>query len=107
MSISKPLKLVYSNLWDPIAIQVHDSYQFYVIFIDNFTKYTWLFSIKHKYDIICVFNKFKTIVEKYFNTSIVSYYSDNIGEFIKIISYFQQHRISRLAERRNRQIQKT
>lgn len=51
MSSSQPLQLVFSNVWGPASIPSVDGFRYYVIFVDNFSKYTWLFPIIHKSDV--------------------------------------------------------
>ncbi|KAC9592594.1 hypothetical protein E3N88_45594 [Mikania micrantha] len=116
--VSKPLELVYSDVWGPVKIS-NDGYQYYVIFVDFFSKYIWLYPIKRKSDVSTLFPIFKTLVEKFFKTSLVSLFSDNGGEYIGLIPYLQQHGISHfttpphtpeqngVAERRHRHIVET
>lgn len=48
-------------------------------FVDHFARYTWLYSIKNKSDVISIFTKFKPLVENYFSTKFVSIYSNCEG----------------------------
>jgi len=43
-----------------------------------------------------VFRRYKAIVEKYFQHSIVSFYSDNGGEYIALKPFLSEHGISHL-----------
>jgi len=67
-----------------------------VIFIDHFSKYVWLYPIKHKYDVSHIFLIFKSLVENQLNTKIKTFYSDNGGEYIKLRSFIQTHGITHL-----------
>lgn len=87
MSSSKPLELIYSDVWGP-TITSSDEYRFYVIFIDHFTRYVWLYPFKHKSDVKDTFILFKNIIEKFFQLPIISVYSDNGGEYIALQSFF-------------------
>jgi hypothetical protein len=54
-SISKgPLELIFSDVWGPACDSI-GRYKYYVTFIDDYSKFTWLFLLKHKYE---VFQKF-------------------------------------------------
>jgi len=79
----------------------------------------WLYPMKRKSDVSTLFPQFHTLVEKYYNTPLVSLFTDNGGEFIKLIPYLQTHGISHfttpphtpeqngIAERRHRHIVET
>ena len=111
-----PLDLIYTDVWGPAPISSTEGYRFYVIFVDHFIKYIWFYPICHKSDVSLIFPKFKVIVENYFKKSIVSMYSDNGGEYVKLKEYFATHGITHLttpphtpqhngtAERRHRHI---
>lgn len=52
--------------------------------------------MKHKSDVFSIFVQFKSIVETYFNLSIVSLFPDNGGEFIKLKLFLANNGISHL-----------
>ena len=51
----KALKIVHSN---PSPVISHTGNQYYVIFVDDFTRYTWLYPLKLKSDVLSVFLDF-------------------------------------------------
>jgi histone deacetylase 1/2 len=65
-------------------------YQYYVSFLDDFSKYTWIFLLKHKSDVFDVFLKFQQLVERLFDRKILTVQSDWGGEYQKLHSYFQK-----------------
>ena len=81
ISCTKPLEIIYIDVWGPAPIISYDHYRYYVIFADHFTKYTWLYPLKHKSDVTFIFERFKTIVENYFATTIQTVYSNGGGEY--------------------------
>lgn len=78
----------------PYIVQSHNGFSYYVIFVDHYTKYVWLFPIKHKSYVFHVFINFKKVIEKFFQTSILSFYYDNEKEFSKLKIYFAKNGIS-------------
>ena len=58
---------------------------YYVIFIDDFTRFCWLHPISNKSDVYATFVKFKLLVEKQFNYPIKQFQSDNGGEYCSTI----------------------
>jgi hypothetical protein len=56
--------------------------------VDHFTRYTWFYPLKHKSDVKPTFICFKAIVENYFKHKIITFYSDNGGEFTALKDFF-------------------
>ena len=56
-------------------------FKYYVIFVDDCTRYTWLFPLKHKSDFYECFLKFQKLVENQFERKIKIFQSDGGGEF--------------------------
>lgn len=48
LSSRGPLDLIYTDVWGPSPIQSIDGFSYYVIFVDYFTKYSWLFPMQKK-----------------------------------------------------------
>lgn len=58
-----PLDLVHSDVWvAPLASP--SGFKFYVTFMDDFSRFTWLYSIANKYDIFNSFVQFRLLLEK-------------------------------------------
>ena len=43
-----PFQLIHSDLWGPTAVPSFADFRYYICFVDDFTKYTWLYPLKHK-----------------------------------------------------------
>lgn len=61
----------YHLLLGPSPIPSHDRINYYVIFVDHYTKYIWLFPIKIKSDVASIFTCFKLVVQKFFQRPII------------------------------------
>lgn len=79
-----PLELIYTNVWGLSLFPSLDSYHYYVIFIDHFTKYIWFYPLRLNIGYFTIFRQFKAVVEFFFHYSIVSIYSDGGGEYIAL-----------------------
>ena len=90
---TKPLELIHSDVWGPAPILSHFGFSYYVIFTDDFSKYTWLFPLQRKSDVLTTFNEFKMKVENQFSTKIISFQSDWGGEFQALTTYLKEHGI--------------
>ena len=52
---SSPFELVHSNLWGPAPITSVNGFNYYVLFVDHFTRFTWIYLLQSKSE---VFDKF-------------------------------------------------
>ena len=77
-----PLELVHSDVWCPTPIVSILEHRFYVIFVDAFTCFAWIFLLKQKSDVFSVFVHFKSLVENQFNTKIKTLRSNGGAEFV-------------------------
>ena len=81
MSSTFPLQLVHSDVWGPALVTSVLGYRFYVIFVDDFTRFTWLFMLKHKFEVFTVFLHFKALVKNQFGSTIKTLRTDGGGEY--------------------------
>src|SRR4051812_37857986 len=59
--------------------------KYYVSFIDDFSKFTWIYLLKHKSEVLAV----QKLVERHFDRKIVAVQSDWGGEYEKLNSFFR------------------
>jgi hypothetical protein len=70
-----PLELVFSYVWGPGPNSV-EKYSYYVSFIDDFSKITWIFLLKHKSEVFAKFHIFQQHVESLLNRKILAMQTD-------------------------------
>lgn len=58
-----------------------NDFVYYVIFVDEYSKFTWLYLLKFKSNVFDVFKHFKATVENPVDTSIKILRTDRGGEF--------------------------
>jgi len=75
------LQLLFLDVWGPAPLNSVNNNRYYLSIVDDFSKYTWFYPLKLKYDVLATFLHFKQLVETYFGTKIISIQSDNGGEF--------------------------
>jgi hypothetical protein len=63
-TICNPLDLDYSDVRDPASHLSINGNRFYVLFVDAFSRFTWVYPISSKSDVMPVFLKFQTMVER-------------------------------------------
>ena len=86
IAFSSPLDVIFSDVWTS-PISSFDGFNYYVIFVDHYTKYIWLYPLRRKSDVHSTFVAFKQLVENYFTTTIKTLYIDNGGEFLVLRSF--------------------
>ena len=52
-----PLEIIYSDVWGSAQTSV-SGHQYYVSFIDAYSRFTWLYLLKHKSDVFQIFLQF-------------------------------------------------
>ncbi|KAI5344539.1 hypothetical protein L3X38_012416 [Prunus dulcis] len=78
---TKPLELVHSDVWGPSPIVSALGYKYYVLFLDDYTKYCWLYPLTYKSDVLATFKVFKAKLENLLNSRIKILRSDSGGEY--------------------------
>jgi histone deacetylase 1/2 len=85
-----PLDIVHIDVWGPTPILSTSGARYYVCFLDDCTKFIWLFPIKLKSDVEKVFLLFKTSVERKFNRTIKNIQFDWGGEYRRMSTLLTQ-----------------
>ncbi|KAJ0610987.1 putative RNA-directed DNA polymerase [Helianthus annuus] len=90
--------LLFCDVWGPAPVPSFDGHNYFLLIVDHFTKFMWIFPIKQKSDVLDTFKRFIIMVERQFSTKIKAVQSDWGGEFRQLSSFFKQiginHRIS-------------
>jgi hypothetical protein len=74
-----PLDLIHSDVWS-CSTKSLGGCSYYVLFIDDFFRFTWLYPIHTKSDVFQLFVQFKSLVENQFSSSIKQFQCDGGGE---------------------------
>lgn len=83
------LDLIFSDVWGPSPFLSSEGHKYFVIFVDDFSKLIWYFSMFNKSDVFHIFQNFKSLVERQFSRKIKIMQTDWGGEYRKLNSYFQ------------------
>lgn len=92
-SIKSSNPLEYNLFWclGTFPVASIDGFHYYLIFVDHFTMYIWLFPMKVKSEVSLILPIFKSVIEMFFKRSIITFYSDNGGEFIILKNFFEMN----------------
>ncbi|BBH08684.1 ABC-2 type transporter family protein [Prunus dulcis] len=90
-----PFMLIHSDVRGPSPITAPSGVQWFVTFIDDCTRMTWLYLLKNKNKVFSCFQSFHRQMKTQFNAQIQILRLDNGGEFVNydFQTYFQQHGI--------------
>lgn len=114
---SKMFELVHSDVWGPTS-ESFDGFKYFVIFVDDFSRATWLYLLKSKNEVMEVFKDFHNLVTNHFSSQIQTLRSDNGTEYMSHVmtQYLSNHGIMHqtscvgtpqqngIAERKNRDL---
>ncbi|KAI5335133.1 hypothetical protein L3X38_025266 [Prunus dulcis] len=114
-----PFELVHSDVWGPSRVTSH-GFRWFVTFIDDCTRLTWVYLMKHKHDVAYILPVFCAMVSTQFHASVKVFRIDNGGEYVNhtLTQFFRDQGIihqtttpftpqqNGVSERKNRQLLK-
>nr|AAC67200.1 putative retroelement pol polyprotein [Arabidopsis thaliana] len=115
---NRPLERVHCDLWGPSPITSVQGFRYYAVFIDHYSRFSWIYPLKLKSDFYNIFVAFHKLVENQLNHKISVFQCDGGGEFVnhKFLQHLQNHGIQQhisyphtpqqngLAERKHRHL---
>jgi hypothetical protein len=92
-----PLEIVHTYLCGPMQTPSLTCFVYFMTFIDDFSRKTWLYLLKHKYEAFDVFKKFKSMLENESGRTIKIPSSDKGGQYKlnEFIEFCDLHGIKR------------
>ncbi|KAI0494666.1 hypothetical protein KFK09_024808 [Dendrobium nobile] len=58
------LALIHSDVWGLAPVVYVQDYNYYVIFVDDYSRFTWIYPMRKKSEVTHIFIQFKTYIEK-------------------------------------------
>ena len=118
---SSPFELVHSDVWGPCPIVSKTGFRYFVTFVDDFSRVTWLYLMKNRSELFSHFSAFCAEIKTHFNLSVQTLRSDNAKEYFSesFQTYMTQNGIlhqsscvdtpsqNGVAERKNRHLLET
>jgi len=115
---TEKLQLIHSDICGPVSPISSSAKRYFLSFIDDFSRKTWIYLLNEKSEAFNKFKDFKTLIEKEAGTSIKCLRTDRGGEFNskELTEFCNEHGINRqlttaytpqqngVAERKNRTI---
>lgn len=118
---SCPFELVHSDVWGPSPVISKTGLRYFVTFVDDFSRMTWIYFMKNRSELFSHFIAFCAEIKTQFNLSVRTLRSDNAKEYFSDVfqHYMAQNGIihqsscvdtpsqNAVAERKNRHLLKT
>lgn len=115
---SQPFSLIHSDIWGPSRINNISGARWFITFIDDHTRVSWVYLLKEKSEAARTFQDFHKMIKTQFQANIQILHTDNGREYFSTIlgSYLTNHGIvhhsscvdtpqpNRIAERKNKHL---
>jgi transposase InsO family protein len=75
------LELVHTDVCGPMNTLSHGKNRYFILFIDDFTRMTWVYFMRQKSEVFVIFKKFKAFIEKQSGRFIKMLRSDRGKEY--------------------------
>ena len=73
--------LIHSDVWGPSPIATQGGSRYFVIFMDDFSRYTWIYLFKNRSELSQIYRDFTKMIETQFSKPIKVFRSDNAQEY--------------------------
>ncbi|KAI5323882.1 hypothetical protein L3X38_032955 [Prunus dulcis] len=91
----KPLEVIHSDVWGPSPTISVEGFKYYVSFVDECTRFTWLFPMINKAEVYSIFVHFHAYLVTQFSISLKVFQSDGDGEYLS--HKFQHYLLARVS----------
>ena len=75
------LTLFISDVWGPSSVSSIGGSRYFVVFVDVYSRYSWIFNMKYRSELLQVYSNFAKMVETQFSKRIKIFQSDNALEY--------------------------
>lgn len=78
---TEPFELVHSDVCGPMSVNSIGGSRYFVTFTDDYTRYTYIYFIKHKDEVLVKFKEFVNMVKNSTGKNVKTLRTDNGGEY--------------------------
>ena len=76
-----PFDIIHSDVWGPFPITTQGGSRYFVIFLDDFSRYTWIYLFKNRSELSQKYHDFSKMIETQFSKPIKVFRFDNAQEY--------------------------
>ena len=76
-----PFDSIHSDVWGPSSITTQGGSCYFVIFVDAFSQYTWIYLFTNRYELYQIYRDFTKMIETQFSKPIKVFRYDNAQEY--------------------------
>ena len=77
-----PFDLIHCDIWDSFHLPDQSGHRYFLTLVDDCTRFTWLYLLKHKSNVSYVIPRFFKLVSTQFHMKIRAFRSDNAKELL-------------------------
>lgn len=78
-NVNQPFDMIHSDLWGISPVISHANYKYFITFIDDYSRFTWVYFLRSKDEAFSAFKFFHAYVQTQFSSKIKTLRSDNGG----------------------------
>jgi hypothetical protein len=78
---SATFDLIHSDVWEPSPVPTVGGSRYFVIFVDDFSRYTWIYLMKNRSEVLTIYRDFAKMVQTQYSKAIKVFRSDNAREY--------------------------
>jgi hypothetical protein len=80
---SATFDLIHSDVWGLSPVPTVGGSRYFVIFVDNFSRYTWIYLMKNCSEVLTIYSDFAKMIQTQYSKAIKVFFSDNAREYRK------------------------
>ena len=77
--------LIHYDIWRSFSVSSIGGFRYFVVFVDDYSRYTWIFNMKYCFELLQIYSNFATMVETQFSKRIKNFRSNNALEYTQYV----------------------